>query len=246
MGISIGVMGKNDDLFKHFAHKIDSFLDAISHQTLAAKSFQIGIQEKASKILLPEKLTSLQLHSLRRYAAHLEINGSPPLLPMKDIDKKPLIEQIRNGDITLEEFQKTLMSPEISKAHFLSDRNYYSGDPVLEKIYRDSLPLKKYIHLIGDSDYANGYFFPIDFPKPISINKDSRQEQTILGSSQRLLIELDEINAYLRLPSTLKLGTSAFSKLLENDSWNYEKEAWMIFYWCAKESISQNLIMYFG
>jgi hypothetical protein len=250
MGISVGLIGKNDNGFKFYRKEIKLFLDEIAHQNPLAKSFHPGVTGKLDKRLFPEKMTPLQLHSLRRYAAHLELNNSPPSSPMSELDTNPSLDEVRKGQITLEELQKILVNPEMSTAYFLSHRNIYQGDPVLEKFYSGFHSSKKYAHLISDEDHISRHYFPIDFARPIAINKHSRSEHTMVGSSQRLLVELNELNAYLKVPDIDLTDTKAYydllERLLENDPWIYEKEAWMIFYMCAKESVLRNLIISFG
>jgi hypothetical protein len=250
MGISIGLMGQNDSGFKFYKKEMELFLDEIAHQNPIARSFQAGVTGKRDKKLFPEKLTPLELHSLRRYAAHVALNDSPPTRPMSTLDIKPCSGDIQKGQITLEEFQQILLDPEMSKAYFLSNRNTYQGDPVLEKFYLDFHPLKKYAHLISDKDYISGYYFPIDFAQPIVINQHSRSEETMIGSSQRLLAELNELRIHLDVPDLSMTDINVYSDVLnglaEDDPWSYEKAAWMIFYICAKESICRNLLVYFG
>jgi hypothetical protein len=195
-------------------------------------------------------LRNFRLHSLRRYAAHVALNDSPPPTPISTLDTKPFFDDIQKGQITLEEFQKILLDPEMSKACFISNRNTYQGDLVLEKFYLDFHPLKKYAHLISDKDYISGYYFPIDFAQPIVINRHSRSEETMIGSIQRLLAELNELRIHLDMPDLIMTDINVYSDVLngieEDDPWSYEKAAWMIFYMCAKESVCRNLIVEFG
>ena len=250
MGISVGVMGQNDSDFKFYKQEIELFLSEIAHQNPVARSFQAGLTGKMDKRLFPEKLTPLELHSLRRYAAHIALNTTPPTIPMSTLDTKPILDDIQKGQITLEEFQKILLNPEMSKAVFLSNRNTYQGDSVLENFYLNFHPLKKYAHLISKKDYTGGYYFPIDFAEPIVVNQHSRSEETMIGASPRLLTELNELRSYLQMPDLSLIDINAYldvlNSLSEDDPWIYEKSAWTIFYMCAKESVRRNLIMCFG
>jgi hypothetical protein len=250
MGISVGVIGQNDSGYKFYKKQIELFLNEIAHQNPIARSFQLGITEKMDKRLFPEKLTPLELHSLRRYATHIALNAAPPAIPMRTLDRMPILDEIQKGQITLEEFQKILLDPEKSKAAFLSNSNTYQGDSVLENYYLNFHPLKKYAHLISKKDYIGGYYFPIDFAQPIVVNQHSHSEEGMIGSSQRLLTELNELRPYLEMPDLSMVDINAYSNVLnslsEDDPWIYEKAAWTIFYICAKESVRRNLIMCFG
>lgn len=250
MGISVGVMGQNDSGYKFYKNEMELFLNEIAHQNPVAKSFELGITGKIDKRLFPEKLTPMELHSLRRYAAHIALNTAPPTTPMRTLDAKPVLDDIRKGQITLEEFQKILLDPEKSKAAFGANRNTYQGDSLLEDYYLNFHPLKKCAHLIGNKDYIGGYYFPIDFAQSIAVNQHSRTAETIIGSSQRLLTELNELRPYLEMPDLSMVDINAYSDVLnglsEDDPWIYEKGAWTIFYICAKESVRRNLIMCFG
>jgi hypothetical protein len=249
MGISIDLMGREASFFKHFRNEVKFYLTEIASQNPAARFFQPGVTGALDRQWFPEKLMPLELHSLRRYAAHLELNQSQPPVPMKDLDRRSLRADMEHGQLTPENFQAILTIPGVSKAYF-SKRDFYRGDPLLEKIYLGDHPANKYPHLIGRADYITGYYFPLEFGEPLAVNQQTRADQAGIGSSQRLLMELNELNLHLQAPEVEITDIQRYDRLLgeivENDPWSYEKAAWMIIQLCAKESVTRNLIIGFG
>lgn len=116
-------------------------------------------------------------------------------------------------------------------------------DPLLEQLYRNLVEVKTFPHFINHADNS-GYYFPIDFPKPITI-KDVPHFESSVGSSQQLLTELEKINLHLKMPTDFKIN-SDFYDLIGNDPWELEKEVWGILYYFTKKSVSHNLLLCFG
>ncbi len=171
------------------------------------------------------------IHYLRHYAAHLAINGCPPENPFQD-----------------------------------------GKHPLLEDVYRGRYKIDKFRHLIEHSD-CDGFYVPIDFPDPVSLDVRSsefaeeeeaqkrswfsrifliffpqlnRSALTTIGSSQRLLAELDELNLSLKMKGDLgQLGQDQCRQMIEDDPWHNEKWVWATLHWLARESVERSLILEF-
>ena len=97
------------------------------------------------------------------------------------------------------------------------------------------------------------FFIPVDFPEPLIIEEEEREvdegligniEYITIGSSYRLLKELDTLNQWLKLQGDYgDLGEIVSFDVYENDAdpWHEIKWAWLVLHWMARQSIEKNL-----
>lgn len=85
-----------------------------------------------------------------------------------------------------------------------------SSDPILQKYYAEdgSAPKCRFNHLMDHSD-TEGYYLPIDLPDPLRLPEESEITGGVIGSSQRLLAECEELAKHLGLPTDLDPDSDA-------------------------------------
>jgi hypothetical protein len=108
-------------------------------------------------------------------------------------------------------------------------------------------------HLVAPWE-GRTYYLPIDFDQPVSkipTNAGWRRlftrDSCSAGSSIRLLEELNELNAILRVSGDAgEVGMDAVLDRTENDLWGAEKYAWAVLRWFARESTKQKGVIRFS
>jgi hypothetical protein len=119
------------------------------------------------------------------------------------------------------------------------------GYRVLEELYDGKIATQWYPHLVDHSD-SDGYYIPADFTQPINAYMDG--EVISIGSSHRLLAELNSIRRFLFGEDTSALGDEQQELLwaiAENDSFALEKNMWCRLRWLARNSVESNLVIRF-
>lgn len=86
----------------------------------------------------------------------------------------------------------------IAKLGVLSDLRHYASQLVGEN------PDLNLSHVIHHRD-RDAYYIPVDFPLPMAVQDPSSRDHIPVGSSLRLLAELDEINTFIQVEKTFKL-----------------------------------------
>jgi hypothetical protein len=85
----------------------------------------------------------------------------------------------------------------------------------------------------------------VDFPEPILL-KGVPETDASLGSSQRLLAELSDLNVHLKVGTDYPLPWHLeFDKMVADDPWRFEKYVWAFLHWFTKASVSRKLLMAF-
>lgn len=143
------------------------------------------------------------IHNLRRYAAHIDINGKPPLerCELEESSKDDFLLQIYDGDVDT-----------------------------------------KFLHLIDHSD-CDGYYIPCEFETPIWIEpaeigmKDNEDILISVGSTNKLLKELEMLNEHLQIDVNVIDDLESFSEKILDDDLEYVKWAWAVLYYMCKASI---------
>jgi hypothetical protein len=109
---------------------------------------------------------------------------------------------------------------------------------------------QRYRHLLEHSD-CDGFYLPVDFPSPLQRVPRSGMLGTLfprrlsIGSSNRLLRELDELKALLRMPGDAgELPEEALDELCE-EAPELPRGMWAVFRWFARESVHQNVALAF-
>jgi hypothetical protein len=100
-------------------------------------------------------------------------------------------------------------------------------------------------HLIVTGDEM--WFVPIDFPDPLLIEENDKEDSISVGSSYRLISELDTINkALLMIGDYGQFGEEEAWKVYENeeDPWRFVKWSWIVLHWLARESVNRKLCIY--
>lgn len=205
MSLNASLFGKDSDNYQHLSGVVDEVLKAVSRYNPRALSFSLGRLDGES---LEADVGITELHSLRGYAAHIELEGEPP---------------------------KTTLD---GKGHY----------PTLKRIYDGTDSSKRFQHLINHSD-CGGYYIPIEFAEPVLLERRSFTLGTDgpVGSSQKLLSELDEINKYLNVVGDYgQVERGSVEQTIRDDPWASEKHAWSVLHWLARESIARHLILIFA
>lgn len=133
------------------------------------------------------------------------------------------------------------------------ENEYLDNDEMLLR-FREAVDAKsklkiselRFCHLIMIRDQP--YFIPVDFPEPIHVEVEEERDVISVGSSYRLLFELEELNKHLSIPGDYgQLGEGAAWEFYddEKDSWRFVKWTWIVLHWLARESIDRKLCIYF-
>ena len=115
----------------------------------------------------------------------------------------------------------------------------------LIEVYARVRPTGAFPHLIEHSD-VDGWYVPVDFERPAWVAGVGDTEPLwSVGSSQRLLAELDALNEHLGIPGDYGQlgGGEACSALVAGDPWATPKWVWCVLHWLARESVAQRLIL---
>jgi hypothetical protein len=115
-------------------------------------------------------------------------------------------------------------------------------DACLLKVY-DNEVVTHFPHLIDHSD-CDGYYIPCSFDTPIWINpseigmEEDHEDLTIsVGSSEKLLKELEKINEYLKISPEETEDLEKFSEKLASDEWEFVKWSWAVLYNMCQQSL---------
>lgn len=127
----------------------------------------------------------------------------------------------------------------------------YSGFEDFRRWVRaQSNTAQQYRHLLEHSD-CDGFYLPIDFPSPLQRVPRAGMLGTLfpqrlsIGSSTRLLRELDDLNALLKMPGDAgELSEAALNELCE-EAPELPREIWAVFHWFARESVHQSVALAF-
>lgn len=117
------------------------------------------------------------LHYLRRLAAHLNIRGTLPEPGGQDAAKDPVLES----------YIGLFNAPAPS---------------LVDRLFGKKAVSREYDHLIIHSD-AEGFYLPQDFPNVLIPPESLAIPGGMIGSSHRLLAEIESLAAALELPLTL-------------------------------------------
>lgn len=101
-------------------------------------------------------------------------------------------------------------------------------------------------HLVMTGDEIT--YVPIEFPDPLLVEEEGKEDIMSIGSSHALVRELDELNKTLLMVGDYgQLGEEEAWKLHENeeDQWRFVKWAWIVVRWLARESVNRKLCIYF-
>jgi hypothetical protein len=115
----------------------------------------------------------------------------------------------------------------------------------LIEVYARVRPTQAFPHLIEHSD-VDGWYVPVDFERPAWVAGVGDTEPLwSVGSSQRLLAELDALNEHLGIPGDYGQlgGGEACSALVAGDPWETHRWVWCVLHWLARESVAQRLIL---
>lgn len=104
----------------------------------------------------------------------------------------------------------------------------------------------KFRHLIMTGDEIR--YIPFDFPEPLLIEEEGKEETLSIGSSFQLYQELNEINRHLVIVQDfgqMEKDEGLDLAVNESDPWGSTKWAWMVLHWLARESVNRKLSIYF-
>lgn len=157
-------------------------------------------------------------HHLWRYAAHLDINGKPPLDP----GTHPLDDP---------NYQKAIAKPSTRFDQLLrhSDDNGYYYPVDFEKMYSITPEAK-----------TGGFFKKMfgggsaEAPQPITF-----------GSATRLLQELTAINEFLKVPVRDESPSETYADGIHGDEWGDEKWSWCVLYFMCRKAVEHGQIVVF-
>jgi len=115
-------------------------------------------------------------------------------------------------------------------------------DELLLKIYDDELKTS-FPHLIDHSD-CDGYYIPVEFPKPIwikpseiDIEEEVDNPLISIGSTINLLKELETINKYLQVNIDDLENLENYSERITGDNNEFVKWCWGVLYQMSTNSI---------
>lgn len=118
-----------------------------------------------------------------------------------------------------------------------------SNDEFLLDIY-DEKTKTNFPHLINHSD-CDGYYIPCDFPEPIWIEPEEYEslekhidEPISVGSSLRLMDELNKINTYLKINPDDIEDLEKFYETISNDNLEFVKWCWAVLHTMCQKSIN--------
>lgn len=120
----------------------------------------------------------------------------------------------------------------------------------LDEMYEGKRPFAPFDHLINHSD-AEGFYVPVDFKEPFVFQARTYDGEgtwdCYVGSSQRLLHELDELNKHLKMPGDYGDlgGFEPLSKVVDERPYGAECWVWAVLHWFARASVERNLLLEF-
>lgn len=124
-----------------------------------------------------------------------------------------------------------------------------SQNPARDPLIIDELSIYLNCHLICHAD-NEGYYVPIDFPEPLFADPEDKIPGNLLGSSQRLLVELIAAAPFLdiRLDANGGLSDEEAEKLKDETTHHYglERLVWFAYYETAWDSVKYNTVISFG
>ncbi|HET6267009.1 MAG TPA: hypothetical protein VFG11_04760 [Acidobacteriota bacterium] len=157
-------------------------------------------------------------HHLWRYAAHLEIDGKPPLEP----GTHPLDDPM---------YQKAIAKPETRFDQLLrhgDDDGYY---------YPIDFP--KILNIAPEAA-SSGLF-----KKMFGGGQKTEARPVTFGSAVQLHKELLAINEFLKVPIRDESPSETYADGIHGDDWGDEKWTWCVLYFMAKKAIEHGQIMVF-
>lgn len=161
------------------------------------------------------------LHYLRRYAVHVGEGTTAPVEAKDDATEDPALRRWY-------ETEREQIAPGVWEYRGPASSASTGGWLGLfsKKQKSKFFPL----HLVMHSD-ADGYYVPLDFARPIEVGYmgvNGKPTTTTIGSSIRLLAELDVVAAHLRLPEGLDPDGDVFDRVVPDG------EAWQRFLIAAR------------
>jgi len=194
----------------------EDITDVLTRQLGEKPLWDEGTSHNEESLLLggPEVLAQLQ-----RYAAHADFTKSSPDIPV-------------TGEMLFED------------EHLIRYWGY-----VEDELSSKDLSFR---HIIWTGSIGI-FFIPVDFPEPLIIEEEEREseegligniEYITIGSSYRLLKELDTLNQWLKLQGDYgDLGEMVSFDVYENDAdpWHEIKWVWLVLHWMARQSIEKKL-----
>lgn len=156
-------------------------------------------------------------HHLWRYAAHLEINGTPPSEP----GTHPLDDPV---------YQIAMEKPETRFDQLLrhSEENGYYYPIDFPKVFQVTPE-------VSQGGFLKKMFGgPKSTPTPVSF-----------GSAMRLQAELMEMNRFLKVPVREEVPSETYADGIHGDEWGDEKWSWVVLYFMSKKAIQHGQIVVF-
>lgn len=178
MGLAIEV-GYLADMLENDEEGAEWFSEELAklEQFLPTQGLRAHSEPKKCPVFSVEMHGYSGLHYLRRFAAHLNLTGSRPEPGDQDASKDPVLER----------YYSLLNAPARS---------------VIGRMFGRKTVSRRYDHLIYHSD-AEGYYIPQDFPDVLFPPESLAIPGGMIGSSHRLLAEIEHLATALELPLTL-------------------------------------------
>lgn len=113
---------------------------------------------------------------------------------------------------------------------------------VIEAFYAQDDQATRFPHLVHHAD-DSGFYVPFDLPHPLAIEgvPPGGDAEIVLSvaSSSALLVELDELNAWLQCPGDAgELGDEAFTDMTMRHRWPTVAYVWGVLHGFARESLA--------
>lgn len=115
-------------------------------------------------------------------------------------------------------------------------------DKLLLQIYDGEIETK-FKHLIDHSD-CDGYYIPCHFDEPMwihpsELNMTDYDEDLMIsvGSSYKLMEELENLNKYLNIDTENLEPLEKYSDSIAGDKWEFVKWCWAVLYYMCQNSI---------
>lgn len=172
-------------------------------------------------------------------AAHIDIGKCPASVAHGHrVGRYSAIHVLRGLAITSES------NP--ARLHSLTEEDL---EAEIERFYEGTDPETRFPHLVHHPD-DSGFYVPVDIPEPVAFEATIAGEDdpifVALGSSKRLLSELDALNEHLRMPGDAgTLTEQELDRAVSSHKWPTAAYAWSVLRLYARESSEKFLFVVF-